>query len=414
MKDRDLKQIRRSVKQLWIDIFGDSRHYVDMVVDHYFDPEYCKCVWEGEKLIAMAMAIPYNFIPIDADRNKTHKTAFKKGLYLCGLSTLPEYRKRGIMASLMKEIEELALTDGFDFTFLIPADDRLRDYYRNKGYYNSNSICDIRIVANDTSDNYDDLKITKYHEVSSELIKNKFSSISDKCTDTHQLKNDSDDVLIISNNNLEFKEKIFQSNIFEYCSKNEFDFYYEILQISSFNIKRNSINDNKERYGISTSCIKENSTKNTTELIDVEIEQILRNYKSQKSKYLISHNACQITDIFEDCLSEEGEVIIFGSSHFNIFLTYPSGLIIPIVGSVSDTLENLNWIIKYKCEKSKKLCVRFYIREVAEFFINAFDKNKSVFKFLVQEKYYGMIKNLGIGDVDLLPDEEVSFGLMLD
>ncbi len=131
MKDNiDIKKARRDMMELWKDTFHDSSRYIDIVFDAYFQPENAFTFYDGEKLVASLLGVEYQF----QSQDEKGEIQLLKGLYLCGLATLPSYRRRGIMSQLMREAEKSAKDRGFDLTFLIPADSHLREYYEKKGY----------------------------------------------------------------------------------------------------------------------------------------------------------------------------------------------------------------------------------------------------------------------------------------
>ncbi len=123
-------KIKKDMMELWKETFHDSFHYIRLVFDTYFTPDNAFTVYDGEKLIAALLGVEYEFYVL----NENNQTISLKGLYLCGLATHPEYRKRGIMAKLMNEAEISAKSRGFSISFLIPADSHLREYYCKKGY----------------------------------------------------------------------------------------------------------------------------------------------------------------------------------------------------------------------------------------------------------------------------------------
>lgn len=57
-----------------------------------------------------------------------------KGLYLYGLSTLPEYRKQGRMSEILKQIDKFAENEGYDFTFLATNNCEAKRLYTKNGY----------------------------------------------------------------------------------------------------------------------------------------------------------------------------------------------------------------------------------------------------------------------------------------
>lgn len=123
-------KLKRDMMKLWKDTFHDSTRYIKLVFDTYFSPDNVFYVYDGEKLVAALLGVEYEFQALEND--KCLNTF--KGMYLCGLATHPEYRRKGIMARLMKEAEISAKARGFVMTFLIPADSQLREYYHKNGY----------------------------------------------------------------------------------------------------------------------------------------------------------------------------------------------------------------------------------------------------------------------------------------
>lgn len=125
MHSQDLKE---NMMKLWKDTFHDSDAYVNLIFNNYFNPEYIEYYEENGKLISALLGIPYDF--------RKGKNVIR-GLYLCGLATLNEYRHHGIMTRLLNSINERAKSMGFAFTFLIPATDMLRNFYMKEGYENA-------------------------------------------------------------------------------------------------------------------------------------------------------------------------------------------------------------------------------------------------------------------------------------
>ena len=135
MNPTDLKS---KLSRLWKDTFHDSDSYVSLVFNNCFDPDFVEYEEENGEIVAGLLGVPYEF------GNSDRKL---KGLYLCGLATKPQFRSRGIMTRLLSCINEKAREAGFAFTFLIPSDQGLRKYYRDREYVNAF----YRVVDNYTS-----------------------------------------------------------------------------------------------------------------------------------------------------------------------------------------------------------------------------------------------------------------------
>lgn len=179
-----ISEIESRMREIWRETFGDTEEYVDLLFNAYFNPRYCSWKIENGDVASMLFGIPYEF--------RSEQLGSFKALYLCGLATLPQYRKRGLMGELMREIEQRGAADGFDATFLIPADSKLRRYYRGKGYQNTerkdiiefnlegiisirdcltNSKDDIKLIDGDDYTQYEIIEITKNNaKYNTELI----------------------------------------------------------------------------------------------------------------------------------------------------------------------------------------------------------------------------------------------------
>lgn len=134
------------MKRLWKETFHDSDAYVNMFFTNCFTSDYSLVYIEDNRIRAMLLGVPFRFggfgTVADDYRQITNMRDDEahaiadglKGLYLCGLATEPESRRQGIMSQMIENVNCIASNDGFDFTFLIPADAGLSDYYAERGY----------------------------------------------------------------------------------------------------------------------------------------------------------------------------------------------------------------------------------------------------------------------------------------
>lgn len=123
------KQLKFAMESLWKETFRDSSQYVNLVFDNYFNPDLLEYHSQGEEIVASLLGVPYEFQNGEGQK--------LKGLYLCGLSTKREFRRKGIMGTLLERINAKAGEKGFDFTFLIPSNEGMRRYYSDRGYQDS-------------------------------------------------------------------------------------------------------------------------------------------------------------------------------------------------------------------------------------------------------------------------------------
>lgn len=136
-----LEWVRDGMMALWKSTFHDDDQYIELVFDKYFDYGYFEYEVRGDMIVSALLGVPYRFGGRDfdscAEGHDDNAEECIRGLYLCGLATSPEYRRQGIMGSMLRRMETKARNDGFSFVFLIPADEGLRRYYGDRGYFDA-------------------------------------------------------------------------------------------------------------------------------------------------------------------------------------------------------------------------------------------------------------------------------------
>lgn len=114
------------MSELWKEIFHDSDDYIRLILNDDINLDNCSYIYDdNDRLTSMIVGIPYRF---------TDVLRSYQALYLCGVSTLPEMRGKGEIQRLMRDIEHRAAVNDYDFTFLIPANEKLRLFYKKYGY----------------------------------------------------------------------------------------------------------------------------------------------------------------------------------------------------------------------------------------------------------------------------------------
>lgn len=118
-------QTRPQILDMWKVCFGDSQPYFDI----YFRERYCDentlAYFEGEKVVASLQLLHYNFTFCGTEI----PTA-----YISGACTLPEARKKGYMAALLKRtFYELEKRD-IALSLLVPEEEWLLSFYKKYGY----------------------------------------------------------------------------------------------------------------------------------------------------------------------------------------------------------------------------------------------------------------------------------------
>lgn len=114
------ENIRPQVVALWNEAFGDSEEYINFFIDTHSS---CVCLAEKEndELCSMLFLI---------DGQLCGKPAY----YLFAAATFKKYRGMGCMARLLQKAENYARQNGRAYIVLVPAEDRLFDYYSRFGY----------------------------------------------------------------------------------------------------------------------------------------------------------------------------------------------------------------------------------------------------------------------------------------
>lgn len=205
------------LKSMWIETFGDSKEYVNLIADCFYDERYVKTYRDkNNEIISMLWSVPYEFIGKDFEKNIDIKL---KGLYLCGLATNKKNRGMGIMKRLIEDIETYAFNAGFDFTFLIPADEGLRGYYNRLGYVSMPGKRIYKLKYNwhinrYINNNIDRLNKLKIFEENKDIYKIQASNIWEY--KLNELKLNGDDFRIIHEkikfNNIELINQNIESN----------------------------------------------------------------------------------------------------------------------------------------------------------------------------------------------------------
>jgi len=113
------------ISQIWQTCFGDPEDYIRLFYDHCFLLCRGLAYEENGKLAAMAFLLPG---ALDF-RGESHPAT-----YVYAVATLPEYRGRGVAASLMRRAAELAREEGQAALCLLPGSEDLYTYYAKLGF----------------------------------------------------------------------------------------------------------------------------------------------------------------------------------------------------------------------------------------------------------------------------------------
>lgn len=119
------KDTKNVVKSMWKTCFDDSDEYIDLIFSKKYKDENTLIYFEGATAVASLQMQP------SIIRFYGKPLPF---YYLAGLCTLPEYRNKGYMGKLIWHSFRVMQNRGISLSVLVPAEDRLFDYYRRFGY----------------------------------------------------------------------------------------------------------------------------------------------------------------------------------------------------------------------------------------------------------------------------------------
>lgn len=116
---------KQQVWDMWKTVFGDSDDYMDVYFRHKYRNEHTLLYMEGEKAVASLQMLPYQFTFCDAEIPV---------IYLSGVCTLPEARKKGYAKQLVIRSLEEARKKDVPMILLVPQNEGLLRFYDKFGF----------------------------------------------------------------------------------------------------------------------------------------------------------------------------------------------------------------------------------------------------------------------------------------
>lgn len=121
----DVKKYSPSLRRLWAEAFGDDEEYAGLLFNE--DNLPCECFAE----IADGQVVSVLYLLESEIRLKGKVFC---GRYLYAAATADSYRKKGLMAGLIRQAQEYVREKGLSFISLVPADEGLYGYYSRFGF----------------------------------------------------------------------------------------------------------------------------------------------------------------------------------------------------------------------------------------------------------------------------------------
>ena len=119
------KENTESLIELWSDVFGDEREYIELLFPYGKSVCDIFAKFDGDKIISALYLL---------DCTLNFGGVQYLGKYLYAAATDKKYRGKGIMASLINEAKEYCKNTGLDYISLVPANEGLYNYYKKFGF----------------------------------------------------------------------------------------------------------------------------------------------------------------------------------------------------------------------------------------------------------------------------------------
>lgn len=117
---------KQQVKDLWSYCFYDADPYLSWFFDNVFKPENTVAAIENDKILSAMQLLDYDVVI----RGKAYPCT-----YIAGVSTLPEFRGKGLATKVMAFAEEVAKLRGKDFALLTPSIDNFYEKFEYTSCY---------------------------------------------------------------------------------------------------------------------------------------------------------------------------------------------------------------------------------------------------------------------------------------
>ena len=134
-----------ALKTMWKLCFPkDKTQFVNFYFEEVLKTNQSLALWNNNTLVAFLQILPYQI--------KIGDKTYNAG-YISGAMTHPEHRQKGYMQQLLNAAFEEMKKQSFTFSFLIPQDDQLFDFYGKFGYRPAfpKTIKTVSISGNDSS-----------------------------------------------------------------------------------------------------------------------------------------------------------------------------------------------------------------------------------------------------------------------
>lgn len=127
---------KNQIIALWQEAFGDTAEDIEFFIDNVQNAE-CINMTENGRLLAM-------FYFVDCFIGS------RKGKYIYAACTDKQFRKKGLMTELIDSVSK----SDYNFICLLPANEKLIDYYKKRGFTYEYPVSDLRFEQTEAINEY--------------------------------------------------------------------------------------------------------------------------------------------------------------------------------------------------------------------------------------------------------------------
>ncbi len=135
-------EMRQELSLLWQQCFGDPKGFPDFFLSHLFSPRDCLVTTAKERVVSAVYLLPAKILS-DGKTVPAH--------YIFAAATMPGFRSRGLMSSLLKRAAEEGERRGDCYSAVLPADEGLYRFYAAAGYEDFFQVRRVKLSAAELS-----------------------------------------------------------------------------------------------------------------------------------------------------------------------------------------------------------------------------------------------------------------------
>lgn len=134
--------MRSDLERLWRGCFGDTDSYVKYFFDYRYNPNNCLVYVDEEVGRPVAMLHMLN-------ANITEDSELSRAMYIYAACTRADYRRKGIMQSLVDFSKKCAKINGQKYIMLVPQTRELFKYYEKEGFHRCFKVREVNMERRD-------------------------------------------------------------------------------------------------------------------------------------------------------------------------------------------------------------------------------------------------------------------------